>query len=155
MDSFCFLPFQYAICPPPPLQTTWNCNSGMIIIQMHVTKMICEVLVRQLGTRIAYRYSCSEGRLHQAATNRKQIYIGRDNANLHTWILVPTYIISGESKVSAVINMKTALFVDITSQYCIQARIWRKPLHPSSFNTDNGGRRHLRNVDTSLPNYKS
>ena len=36
MDSFCFLPFQYAICPP--LQTTWNSNSGMIIIQMHVTK---------------------------------------------------------------------------------------------------------------------
>jgi hypothetical protein len=36
MDGFCFLPFQYAICPP--LQTTCNCNSGMIIIQKHVTK---------------------------------------------------------------------------------------------------------------------
>jgi hypothetical protein len=112
-------------------------------------------MMRQLGTRIAYRHSCSEGRLHQAATNRKQIYIGKDNANLHTWILLPTYIISGESKVAVVMNMKTAFFVDITSQSCIQVRILRKPLHPSSFSTDNGDRRHLRNVDTSLPNNKS
>jgi hypothetical protein len=118
--------------------------------------MKCDIQVRQLGTRIAYRYSCREGRLHQAATNRKQIYIGEDNnADLHTWILLPTYIISGESKVAVEMNMKATLFVDITSQSCIQVRFWRKTIFPSSFRPDNGGRWHLRNVDISPSNYKS
>jgi hypothetical protein len=115
-----------------------------------------DIQVRQLGTGIAYRYSCREGRLHQAATNRKQIYTGEyNNAYLHTWFLLPTYIISGESKVAVETNMKATLFVNITSQSCIQVRFWRKTLHPFSFRPDNGGREHLRNVDTSLPNYKS
>jgi len=79
--------------------------------------MKCAIQVQQLGTRIAYIYLRREERLHQAATNREQIYTGEDNkADLHTWILFPTYIISGESKVAVELNMKA----DITSQSSIQ-----------------------------------
>jgi hypothetical protein len=85
--------------------------------------MKCDIQVVQSGTRIAYRYSCREGRLHQAAINQKQIYTEEDNnADLHTGLLLPTYIISGESKVAVEMNMKATLFVHITSQFCIQVR---------------------------------
>ena len=74
--------------------------------------MKCDIQVLQSGTRIAYRYSCREGRLHQAAMIRKQIYTEEDNnADLHTWIFLPSNIISGESKVAVEINMKATLFV--------------------------------------------
>ena len=77
--------------------------------------MKCDIQVRQLRTQIAYRYSCREGRLHQAAMNRKQIYTGENNnVDLHTWILLPTYIISREFKVAVEMNMQSTLFVDIT-----------------------------------------
>ena len=71
-----------------------------------------DALVQQLGIWIAYRYSFRDGRLHKAATNRKQIYTGQDNStDLHIWILLPTYITSGESKVAVVKNMTTILWI--------------------------------------------
>jgi hypothetical protein len=77
--------------------------------------MKCDIQVRQLGTRIAYRYSRREGRLHQAATNRKQNYTGEDNnADLYTWILLPTYIISGESKAGDTLSSRHVSSCDVT-----------------------------------------
>lgn len=47
-------------------------------------KMKCDIQVRQLGTRIAYRYSCLEGRLHQAATNRNKSTPGKTITRIST-----------------------------------------------------------------------
>ena len=73
----------------------------MIIIQTHVTKN--EMWHSGAAIRNTDRLQIlMSGRAFTSSSNEpEQIYTREDNnANLHTWILLPTNIISGESKVA-------------------------------------------------------